>query len=59
MKVYRGQIIQDGQVVAQVETYSVEDCVREINHYAMVHSQDGAVKINIKILKRKKKCKAK
>lgn len=42
---YRYQLIQDGVVVAAVESNDEALAEREIKHYAMVYEQDGPVKI--------------
>lgn len=47
-KSYRYVLIQDGMVVASVESASKEQAEREINHYALMYSQDGPVEIKEK-----------
>lgn len=42
---YKYVLIQDGLVVASVESSSKEQAEKEINHYALVYSQDGPVEI--------------
>lgn len=39
------QLWQDGVMVAAVSAGNKEDALREINHYAMMYSQDGPVEI--------------
>jgi hypothetical protein len=42
---HRFRLIQDGMVVAQVESEQQDRALGEIEHYAAVYSQDGPVKI--------------
>jgi hypothetical protein len=44
-KTYRYKLIQDGIVVAYVECSDDEKAQKDINHYALMYSQDGPVKI--------------
>lgn len=45
MKTYKYSLIQDGIVVASVGAPSEEQAKKEIDHYALMYSQDGPVKI--------------
>ena len=44
-KVYRFDLIQNGIVVASVESASKAGAAREIGHYAVMYAQDGPVEI--------------
>lgn len=46
MKRYKYDLIQDGMVVASVEATSKEEAEKEIQHYALMYSQDGPVTID-------------
>ena len=52
---YTYALYQFGEKVAEVDASTDEDAQREINHYALIYSQDGPVevchtrKININI----------
>lgn len=45
MKRYVYKLIQNNVIVAEVEAGSEEQAAREINHYAMMYSEDGPVQI--------------
>lgn len=42
------ELWQDNILVASVDASSIEDAEREINHYAMLYSEDGDVTIKRK-----------
>ncbi len=42
------ELWQDGVMVASVSASNEADAQREINHYALMHSQDGPVEIRRK-----------
>ena len=42
---YKAKLIQKGVIVAQAESKNKEDVEREIQHYALMYSQDGEVEI--------------
>ena len=44
-KRYTAQLKQDGIIVAEVDAPTKERAIKEIQHYAMVYSQDGDVEI--------------
>ncbi len=44
-KRYRYNLIQDNIVVASVDALSEAQALQEINHYAVMYSQDRPVKI--------------
>ena len=44
-KRYIAQLKQDGLIVAEVDAATEEQAIKEIQHYAMMYSQDGDVKI--------------
>lgn len=58
MRTHKYQLIQNGVVMASVYSESKEQAEKEINHYALVYSQDGPVEIK-DCLKKKKKSKGK
>jgi hypothetical protein len=45
MKGFICQLKQDGQIVAEVDAPTKEEAIREMQHYAMIYSQDGEVEI--------------
>lgn len=45
MERYIAKIEQEGQIVAEVDAPTKEQAEREIQHYALMYSQDGEVKI--------------
>ena len=45
MKRFVAKVKQDGMIVAVVESVSMADCEREIQHYARQYRQDGPVEI--------------
>lgn len=45
MKRYTCQLKQDGMIVAEVDAPTKEGALKEIQHYAMMYSQDGEVEI--------------
>ena len=45
MKGYIAKIKQRGLMVAQVDAPTIEQAEKEINHYAMLYSQDGEIEI--------------
>lgn len=47
-RLYVYKLIQDGMTVALVESVSKEQAEAEIQHYALIYSQDGPVKIERK-----------
>lgn len=47
-KRFRADLIQDGVTVASVDACSQQECEREIQHYALMYSQDGPVHIERK-----------
>lgn len=44
-KVYKYKLIQNGLIMAVVESSEKEYAIREIKHYAMMYGEDGPVKI--------------
>lgn len=48
IKGWIGRLFQDGIQVARVDAPSRKDVEREINHYALMYSQDGPVRITIR-----------
>lgn len=53
---FRGRIIQDGLVVAEVSAPTLGEAMRELSHYAFIYGQDGPV--TVKMPKPKKKLRA-
>jgi len=45
MKSYIAQLKQDGIIVAEVDAPTKEQANKEIQHYAMMYSQDGEVEV--------------
>ncbi len=45
MERYIAQLKQGGIIVAEVDAPTKEQAIKEINHYAMMYSEDGEVKI--------------
>jgi len=42
---YIAKLEQEGQIVSEVDALTKEHAEREIQHYALMYSQDGEVKI--------------
>ena len=42
---YKAKLKQGGIIVAEAESSNKEDAEREIQHYALIYSQDGEVEI--------------
>jgi hypothetical protein len=45
---YQAELWQDGVMVAAVDAPTLDECNREIEHYAMMYRQDGPVQIKRK-----------
>ena len=43
--IFNYKLIQDVLVVARCESHDKGQALKEINHYALIYSQDGPVKI--------------
>lgn len=50
---WRAELWQDGMMVAKVIGETKDDVTNEINHYAMMYSQDGPVKIKTKAVQQR------
>jgi len=44
-RTYNYKLEQNGIIVAEVDAPTEEEALKVINHYAMMYSQDGEVKI--------------